>query len=341
MSSIAYVWKTAVDGLLAACFGLLVGMWIPGDGNPGHIFSIAVCGLCGWLFWWRHGKCFLGTVGICAILILVSWPVALELRNLSHAFDLLNAGQWLRNWLILLLPPTLSVTGILHWCRTRRWWILVPAIVPLAAIVAYFSSRSPETARRDRINWCGVELTITEESMFIYNKSDIAIQAAFEDLKTLPGLRSVQVMSKNITDEGVCLLAMLPHVDYITLDFVHISQKGFKCISQMPYLQSLKIRHQHCTEEDISELIGSRSLERLLFEECEFSDAGLRHIGQIKPLQRVAFLDTPVSLEALDELNRQRPDLEIGANKYRADGHVIEQVVNLKGKPKRQEQSKP
>jgi uncharacterized membrane protein YccC len=76
--------KLALGSAIATVLGLTVGLLIPGDGNAGHLLIIVVCGLCGWIFWLRRGKSLLATIGICLVLILFSYPVALELRDMTH-----------------------------------------------------------------------------------------------------------------------------------------------------------------------------------------------------------------------------------------------------------------
>ncbi len=76
--------KLALGSAVATVLGLAVGMLIPGDGNPGHLLCIAVCGVCGWLFWIRRGRSVLATIGICILLIVLSWPIALALRDATH-----------------------------------------------------------------------------------------------------------------------------------------------------------------------------------------------------------------------------------------------------------------
>ena len=76
--------RLAAGSALSTAIGLFVGLLIPGDGNPGHLFLIVVCGFCGWLFWLRRGSSVLATIGICFVVILFSWPIAGALRNASH-----------------------------------------------------------------------------------------------------------------------------------------------------------------------------------------------------------------------------------------------------------------
>jgi hypothetical protein len=73
--------KLALGSAVATVLGLAVGMLIPGDGNPGHLLHIALCGVCGWLFWIRRGRSVLATIGICILLIVFSWPIGLALRD--------------------------------------------------------------------------------------------------------------------------------------------------------------------------------------------------------------------------------------------------------------------
>ena len=76
--------KLAVGSALSTAIGLFVGLLIPGDGDTGHLFLIVVCGFCGWLFRLRRGRSVLATIGICFVVILLSWPIALALRDASH-----------------------------------------------------------------------------------------------------------------------------------------------------------------------------------------------------------------------------------------------------------------
>jgi hypothetical protein len=78
--------KLALGSAAATILGLVVGLLVTagGDGNPGHLFILTVFGVCGWLFWLRRGESVPGTIGICLLIIVFSWPVGLMLRDATQ-----------------------------------------------------------------------------------------------------------------------------------------------------------------------------------------------------------------------------------------------------------------
>jgi hypothetical protein len=303
-----------MDGILATAVGLLVGLFIPGDGNPGHLLFVAVCGFCGLLVWFRRGKSVLATLGICVLVIVLSWPIALGLRNSSDVPEMV-AGQSALRWLFLSVLATMFLTGILHWLRTRHWMIPALAAAPLGILICYVSLRSPEAARMDRIEWCGIMVTGSAADGYgiglIHDRTDRVVQAAFEDLIDLPNVKHVLIVSRNITDTGVCLLAKLSPVETMYLDSISLSHSGLESLSRMPRLRSLRLVRVRCGDEDFAGLGPSESLQELDISDCSLEDAALEHIARIKPLRAAVFQGTNLSSQAIDALRMKRPDLQV------------------------------
>jgi hypothetical protein len=312
------VWLQSLNGYaLSLLTGLFAGvLFVPGDGNPGHIFAIAVVGFCGLLLWVRRTANMFANIGLCIVLMVVSWPIGLALRDSTAVLmPDLSAGHLIIGWLWRLLPAALLVTGTARWAHTRSWAVLAIAILPLSAQIAYVALRSPIGRQIDRIEWCGILVTERADGGYrisvIHNKGDNVIQAAFEDLKTLPGLKSVCVQSKKITDEGLCLLSRLPELESLELVSVPVSRRGLECLSQMPRLRRLWLSRVPRVSDDISPLIGSRSLQTLVISDCDLGDEAMVHVAKLKALRTVSFVDTAVSSRAIEKLKADRPDVRV------------------------------
>jgi len=70
---------TAVSMVAGAFTGLMVG----GDGL-GFVSFVVLCSLMGWVVWIRRKKSFLGTIGICILMVVVWWPFGLMVRELGR-----------------------------------------------------------------------------------------------------------------------------------------------------------------------------------------------------------------------------------------------------------------
>jgi len=128
---------SAVAIFIALLIAILV---IPGDGNPGHILIIAVCGFCGLLFWLRRRAKLLVTIGLCIVTILLSFPVAITLRDIAP--ELMAdpcIGQSIIGWMLRFLPAALLAVGITQWLHTRSWVMIAIAVIPFGTEIGYLT----------------------------------------------------------------------------------------------------------------------------------------------------------------------------------------------------------
>jgi uncharacterized membrane protein YccC len=70
---------TVVSMIIGALLGLVIG----GNGL-GFVSFVVLCSLMGWVVWVRRKKSFLGTIGICVLMLIAWWPFGLMLRNLGR-----------------------------------------------------------------------------------------------------------------------------------------------------------------------------------------------------------------------------------------------------------------
>lgn len=315
---LASVWLESLSGcVLCLLIGLLAGvLFVPGDGNPGHILSVAVIGLCGLLLWVGRKGSILTSAGLCFLLMVVCWPIAIVCRDATSVLmPDFNTGHLILGWLRRLLPAALLVVGTARWTQSRNWAVLLVAVLPFSAQMGYIMFRSPLAKQIDRIEWCGIMViggaTEGYGISVIHDKGDNVVRAAFADMKVLPGLRRAHIRSKKITDASLCLLSKLPEIESLELDSMPISRKAVECISQMRRLRSLWLLRVSCEDDDIAPLIDSKSLERLVIGDCALGDAAVGHIAQIKTLKSVSFVDTRISVRAVEDLKSKRPDLRV------------------------------
>jgi hypothetical protein len=304
------------EAIFFILLGLFAGIFIPGDGNPGHIFSIAICGVSGLIFWLRRGKSILATIVFCLIVIILSWPIAIGLRNVTEMLTPdMSEGLNILWWLHWILPLAIFLTGLIYWWRIRNWIIFALAIIPIGILIGYNILRSPITRQIDRIEWLGIMVTASADQRYnisiIHNKTDNVINEAFNDLKNLNGLKSVIIKSDKISGVGICLITKLPEVESITMDSVQISQESLICLAKMPKLRILIMNHVKLRAQDISELSNSRSLKTLEISDCVVGDKIIDYIAMIKTLKNVRIYDNDISIKAIKELENRRPDLQI------------------------------
>jgi hypothetical protein len=70
---------TVVSMVAGAFLGLMVG----GNGL-GFVSFVVLCSLMGWVVWIRRKKSFLGTIGICILMVILWWPFGIILRELGR-----------------------------------------------------------------------------------------------------------------------------------------------------------------------------------------------------------------------------------------------------------------
>ena len=62
--------------------GAFIGLMGGGNGL-GFVSLVALCSLMGLVVWIGRKKSFLGTIGICILMLIVWWPFGLMLRDLG------------------------------------------------------------------------------------------------------------------------------------------------------------------------------------------------------------------------------------------------------------------
>lgn len=304
----------ASGGIVAILVGMLVPIFlIPGNGNPGHICVIIVCGFCGLLLWLRRGTSVLTNGLICVFVLLAAWPLSIALRDATAVVmpDLI-VGYFVFERLRWFLPLMLFVFGAARWLHTHSWMALIIAVAPLSIQIGYVVLRSPLSAQIARIQWYGITVSGTAKDGFdigiLKDQPDDLLRVAFQDLQRLPALHSAIVRSRRVTDEGLCLLSRLQELESLELDSVPVSHKGWACVSEMRRLHRLSLSHMPC-RANLGALSGSRSLRMLQIGDCAVCDDAVRNIATIRSLTAVWFTNTDVSSHAIRDLKASRPDL--------------------------------
>lgn len=68
--------------IISMVAGAFVGLTCGGNGL-GFVSFVVLCSVMGWVVWIRRKKSFVGTIGICILMLIVWWPFGLMLRDLG------------------------------------------------------------------------------------------------------------------------------------------------------------------------------------------------------------------------------------------------------------------
>jgi hypothetical protein len=114
-----------------------------------------------------------------------------------------------------------------------------------------------------------------------------------------------------LTDAGLASIADIKTLESLSLNGYSITSRGLEYLSNLPDLRSLELDWAGLSDDDLAPMEKFRRLERLSLKDTAVTDAGLRRLAAVKSLKTVSFSTRKVSWEAVEELQRIRPDLKI------------------------------
>jgi hypothetical protein len=114
-----------------------------------------------------------------------------------------------------------------------------------------------------------------------------------------------------LTDTGLESIANIKTLESLSLSGYPITSRGLEYLSHLPDLRSLELVWARLSDDDLAPLEKFRRLEMLSLKDTAVTDAGLRRLAAVKSLKTVSFSTRKVSWEAVEEMQRIRPDLKI------------------------------
>jgi hypothetical protein len=114
-----------------------------------------------------------------------------------------------------------------------------------------------------------------------------------------------------LTDAGLASIADIKTLESLSLNGYPITSRGLEYLSNLPDLRSLELDLAGLSDDDLAPMEKFRRLERLSLTHTTVADAGLRRLAAVKSLKTVSFSTRKVSWEAVEEMQRIRPDLKI------------------------------
>jgi hypothetical protein len=114
-----------------------------------------------------------------------------------------------------------------------------------------------------------------------------------------------------LTDAGLASIADIKTLESLSLNGYPITSRGLEYLSNLPDLRSLNLDWAGLSNDDLAPLEKFRRLEMLSLKDTAVTDAGLRRLAVVKSLKTVSFSTRKVSWEAVEEMQRIRPDLKI------------------------------
>lgn len=153
-------------------------------------------------------------------------------------------------------------------------------------------------------------------------------------LRHLPNLKHLSLYGNPVTDAGLVHLAGLTKLETVTLRGTEVTGAGLQhlptdnltalhlCNSKitaedlahtpvMPRLEKLKLNFMGFEDGVIEQLHVYPSLRHIELDQAKITDAGLARLLELNPgLLRVEIRDTPVSAEAIAQLQQLYPDCD-------------------------------
>ncbi|MBS1668295.1 MAG: hypothetical protein JST58_13040 [Bacteroidetes bacterium] len=104
-------------------------------------------------------------------------------------------------------------------------------------------------------------------------------------------------------------------------DFSNTKEFSISLLQALPKneLTSLKLSNQPITDQQLSVIAGFNKIEVLNLYGTKITDSGLRLLSNSKSLKKLYLYNTQVSKEAVDQLKKQLPELEVESGNFKFD----------------------
>jgi hypothetical protein len=151
-------------------------------------------------------------------------------------------------------------------------------------------------------------------------------------LKTLNGLKELDLSETNVTDGDLKTLMALERLERLNLTKTRISDAGMAALSNLPSLKWLVLNESAVGNEGLKHLSRSRTLAGLILGKTKVDDDGLAHIPDFKNLTILELGQEPISDKGLSQLrNSKLTDLTLEFNvNQRVTNRGIESLKEIK-----------
>lgn len=153
--------------------------------------------------------------------------------------------------------------------------------------------------------------------MFKPGATDRTIDIAIEYLRRLDGLKTVDCVSSDISDESVRQLSSLLQLEVIDLSGTKVSDKGLTYLTTLSKLRRLRLARTAITDEGVESLVKIERLRILELSETGVTDIALDRLRSAKRLQLLLLFETKMTTEAIKEFERSRPDVAVNYSEQR------------------------
>lgn len=150
------------------------------------------------------------------------------------------------------------------------------------------------------------------KSLFMWDAGELT-DAGIAHLTSLVNLRNIHINDSQITDESLLYLSKLKLLEGLSLQQNNFTDKGLAYLVEMPNLKSLWIGlgKGEITDEGVHYLSKLTNLEVLDLQRTNISDTAMKDLANLKKLHKLYLNHTGISDEAVNQLKKAIPELEV------------------------------
>ena len=198
----------------------------------------------------------------------------------------------------------------------------------LAMPLAWFARELRESSRQ-----CAIAKRLEEAGAMVRHEGEFLphvtgvyfsqgnVDDAIELLAGLPDLTELTMQFSDFSNEQLRHLIGLEHLESVDLKWTPISDQGLAYLARVPSIRSLKLNKLYppkqvanvsksqLTDHALKHISKMRNLEKLIIWGADISDRGLSDIAKCERLKTLWLLDTGINGEGLKHLSTL-PELE-------------------------------
>jgi len=162
-------------------------------------------------------------------------------------------------------------------------------------------------------------------------RSKYVTDEGLQHLQVQTNLESLVLNSPNITDAGMKGFQIFPRLKELSLGGTNITDSGLQEIGRLMQLEKLTLPGNNVTDDGLKYLANLRNLRELHANGSKVTNAGLKEIGKMKTLQELGLMSsfiTDAGLKELHELSDLRT-LHIGFTAVGDSGLKDLKTLNL------------
>jgi len=135
--------------------------------------------------------------------------------------------------------------------------------------------------------------------------------AAAQHLSKLTGLKSLELTSTSLGDEGLVPVGNLVNLQSLGLSHSKVTTHGLLHLAKLTKLREIWLSGTQVDDLALQYCAGMNLLVQMGLSGTKVTDAGLHHLAQLPNLLRVYLFNTKVSHNGTQELKRLLPELKV------------------------------